>query len=487
MGAFVKGGHWVFVSALVGGALAFACNAEQSSGEGAGGSAGEGTGASGGTDSDGSSSGGSGGDIIQIVANSSNTSTSGITPIECTPGGSCACGGDASGEIECNNGVATCVCDECGELPAPEPADFDACGGEPFGTWVLSEISPGDVTTLVHRNLGDTTGDYCPAEVTALGDDISFRLVLADGGDMAFELSGLSYSLQLLESCVAEARISSGCDQVLLDREIGVDPVGTCSANCDICSCNILREGSFEGTWERSDTTLDLSYVGFDHEYCVEGNQMRLRNEDGLVLVMQRVFPFSDPTPCEERSVEQCIQGCRVGQCLGDADCESASSEGDCTNQQGCEWDAESCTGSPRDCSLADYDVVPGCEFLDEEPSCAGARVACEEVAIEECDAAPGCGVEGGCVGGTVTCSVLTGACDFCNNVDGCGDCPDGGGACAGSSTCEQQPSSFACEDATNYGMGDCEWIDSLCRGEATPCEDLPAEVCDDVTGCNLQ
>jgi hypothetical protein len=225
-------------------------------------------------------------------------------------------------------------------------------------------------------------------------------------------------------------------------------------------------------------------------DYCVNGDELQLSEIDGPVLTLTRAFAIANPAECSDRTTADCERAgqCRVGACVGGAMCDSAQRLEDCTNRQGCSWDAGVCVGDAGDvCELRHFGRVTGCELVESEPRCAGTRTPCPELDGDACSRAAGCSLTEGCTGGAVNCSALSGACNSCSNVNGCNYCEAGGpGTCVGTSTCVAQSTETACGLVATYGMGFCQWVESVCRGNPTPCEELDVDACTDTPGCEI-
>jgi hypothetical protein len=405
------------------------------------------------------------------------------TPV-CHSGDDCECADGRPGTSACDGGEAVCDCDSCPQYAPDDAVRFEACGGEPFGVWQSEEISaPGFALELLRP---DALGNYssagnCPTQVTDLTAQSSLRLALLDGGDAVLAgAAGISLSFKLLDACVQE-KVAQSCTELRLN--------GDCVETCGVCECDVTG-GSMdsEGTWSRHGSTLSMSLSNqWTMDYCVTGDEMVVRDSAGILIKMRRINLFSSPTACADRSPEVCNRGCSPGACVGGETCEAASDETNCTNRQGCTWDRESCVGQPEPCNLADYGIVPGCDLTETPLLCRGTRLPCRDSDAASCPAAAGCEVGPGCDGGVVRCGNLTGACSFCEDVDGCTYCGQDTAVCGGSSTCAEQKSSYACGQVQALGMGDCQWVDSLCNGKPVPCAELPPEACSSAPGCELE
>lgn len=437
-------GQWLSTSLILGvvGALGLA-SACSTSGGGSDGNTAESESAS--------SSGGNGGTSTGSAAASGQDNCSRTND-------ACECENGGRGLYSCHDGENVCNCDACEQL-APETFAFDACGGEPLGTWILSSTETFGAHVFVSNELTGHT-DFCPAQLKF--DDVDafdYRLAFSDSGEVEVYTSAYSTTYWYDEACVEEGLYTS-CEATDWD-------LFECTGQaCGLCSCPVSwPESSWTGTWTQSDSALSISTAtgeSTDYDYCVDGDRMQLLAE-GISLVFARAYTFSRPLPCADREPEACTGGCAL------------------------DGDTETCSGSPDACALGDYGNVLGCEWVDAaEPNCAGERERCQDQALESCEDLYGCEVASACVGGAVACDALSGACGFCADVTGCTPCSDRDAPCIGSTTCEAQPRQSDCESATEYGMGDCEWLDETCVGELIPCEELTPEECAGAPGCML-
>lgn len=235
-----------------------------------------------------------------------------------------------------------------------------------------------------------------------------------------------------------------------------------------------------EGTWSRTETTLAFEpedFARIDFDYCVDGEQLTLRDEQGRVMTLAKTGAEGAPTACDLRNEETCAlgDGCWLGACEGSESCTEASSESDCTVISGCSWNPDTCTGTADEsCELQDYDVVPGCSF-NGNTACTGTRTACPEIQSDSvCRRSPGCIVEDGCMGGARDCSFFDHSKSGCESYEGC-EWEDPG-YCLGTFQCEDVSYS-----ACDLGF-DC--METHCQGEAAPCSDLTTMECEVAAGC---
>jgi hypothetical protein len=412
---------------------------------------------------------------------STTSSTTGAPPAICVPNAACRCADGNAGVTTCAglfDDSATCDCG-CAPFNPESPVQPTGCGGEPFGTWRLQSLEANGIP-FVFGGAGQFT---CPTRVTRSPDKPELRLQLKDGGDALIYRENLNVGVEISASCPSERfGFNYPCDH-------GGLPCG--APACGVCHCGVGESMvESEALWMRSGNTLILSSVGPQgvvekYVYCIQNDTMTLFTPSGFKAVMTRVQGFGTPAPCEARDAAHCAVGhggCQTGACVGDGGkCADATTEGDCTNRQGCSWDPSECAGTPAStCSLADYDVVPGCRFLSSAATCAGTPKPCaDNTTSAACTAAPGCRWQAGCVGGPVDCSKYDHACTYCGETAGC-SC-DSLGLCRGSATCEMQDV-FGCRLYDN-----CQLIPFLCQGTPTSCDQFPVASCTGVDGCHVQ
>lgn len=391
---------------------------------------------------------------------------------KCYAGVFCRCINEpeAVGVTVCDGDVQTCACESCPE-PTPTTAKpFEACGGEPFGRWGSKQIAWDDFKLGIATTSGSSqsTG-YCGGVLKAMDPAAVVFLELRDGGDVAVASNNFNFSFDLKKSC------ASGCDDLKIS--------GKCtSSSCGTCSCDAERGGlTGEGTWSRKDGTLELAlWAGkLTLSYCVEGNQLTVRDEANLELVFERVSFAGNPIPCSERGADNCVGrgDCALGACVGATKCAAVTTEATCGASSGCTWDTQACAGkAAATCELYDYRVTPGCEVKSGQSTCVGVATSCGELAKFACQSNPGCVKKAGCVGGTKSCRQFDHACGFCSGHLGCA-CDDAG-LCQGTSECENH------DFGTCEVLAGCTWTE--CSGEAVACGDLSDVDCVGVPGCEL-
>jgi hypothetical protein len=367
----------------------------------------------------------------------------------------------------------------------PQATVSDACGGEPFGLWRLTKLEFG--AQPLELSVNNAPVGSCPAVFSEIEEVPRMLVSLEDGGIAQYSTEAIPLQQSWSNGCVTSKISEFSCGSSSWTNATD------CKLDCDICTCDtsLFAHIEDEGAWERSESTLTIAPWGnpaaFD--YCVEGNRMELSTE-GAYLEFERVYSLSAPTPCADRAPEECVLGgsCQRGACVGDGECPSATTEGDCLTQQGCSWDAAVCHGAGGEqCGIGEYDVTPGCELTDEAPTCTGGATACDALVAETCGQAQGCvlNTAGRCNGFALACSLF----DACPDDEyGC-TYDEQSGACSGETSCDAFSASQDLCDEVNgsYSGSPCIWEESFCEGTATPCAELSPEACASQPGCQLE
>jgi hypothetical protein len=422
---------------------------------------------------------------LVVGCDGSNTSTAPqSTPTTVDRGcgsNSCRCDDGSLGKWDCSSSrCASCVA--CPPVSGEAPSTFDACGGEPFGTWTVTSADVSGIKYVGYTSDSSTAGRQssydCPARAVAQSDitGLKFRISLVSGGTGTVDSKGPIATIDI--SGDAARRLFYTCD----------DQRNCVSVSDCICECSeSIRplSTSFEWTRSGSNLNLDLGTLGTaSYDYCVQGDTLRLLDSiSGVAYVMQRLVENGAPLRCASRSSDTCtsgagISGCYLGQCSGSGNC-SAGSESSCTNQAGCSWNASACTGTaPTTCGFFDYDVVPGCVYLStgENAACVGTPSACPQINLGTCRETPGCTIGTECVGRIPGFSYACGVQDE-SVLSGC--------SCDNYAVC----TSYKCEDQTaaNCRDSNCKLQDTTCQGTPLPCSQHSTSKCSSVPGCSLQ
>ena len=394
----------------------------------------------------------------------------------------CDCGQGQIGSTMCTDDVKTCNCDDYTKFTPDTPVTFDACGGEPFGTWHLTDVDLTGFPYHLYRNnaLGEVElAGACPGKLVSKSDDYDLRIELKDGGIVTFSDNTLEFTRSFLQSCVNKTLSSdSFCDE----------GAHGCTESNGVCSCrNSFQFSSDIGrSWERTNTTITFSTMygsGAPLNYCVIDDQLLLEDTNaGIRFTLKKVVGGGIPAACASRTNATCTAGtgCHLGACVGDATpCAAAATEASCTNNSGCRWDTSACGGTAWDsCTLADFDVVPGCDFVSPKATCGGTAKLCSEYLAAECTNVNGCALTDNCHGENVSCATLFSDASVCYTDAGC---TLSNYACTGTINCTSKTTQTNCR--TVYG---CEWVTDECSGTPPACSSYSVENCMNHSGCSL-
>ena len=411
--------------------------------------------------------------------------SAGANTSSCPVQAGCLCAGGLLGRYECIEGAERCDCTGCEGAPPMERPDptFEACGGELFGMWRLTDVDvkATKVTLVSSRTKQKLT---CPvdAKLVDTPDAAAHALLRFDSGGKGIgKIGGPLLSLEIKPDC--SAQIGETCG------DFGCGP-----GACGLCNCS-SRTFSWPAaamSWTRTDSIVALEFEGSTallvFDFCVDGNTLALHHvPDRVELHLERVYPRGRPLPCDQRTAETCKNsaqesedGCELGRCVGPTpDCAQGTSQATCTNRQGCKWDATSCSGvQAEECGAADYDVVPGCVLSQAPAVCGGGLSACSNFAANACPSRLGCLVEPRCSGVGEECKdyyASPGECPpGCTCEDVAGEC-----YCTGQSDCTW-PDRARCEAP----FSGCQWS-SYCSGEID-CALLTPRECGSFEGCEL-
>lgn len=307
---------------------------------------------------------------------------------QCLIGQACKCSGGLKGTTACVDGKETCACEGC-EGPAPDdiaPVAFNACGGEPFGTWTFKSL---DLTHLRHP-----LATSCPVVVKSAPEKPHFFLQVLDGGDGWWNVSGLTVAMEGMFACL---------DKLCRDGE---KACGLCEADAAAQS-DVFALGEaniFAFQWTRQGGSLDLSVdqrmasLGF----CVDGDTMTVDLGAGWQVQLQRALTYGKAAPCRERPIDACERPglpneCHVGACSREKpECPDTRTEAMCTTHQGCAWEPTVCYGQGvEQCKPWEYGVIRGCEITTSASVCIGQSEAgqpdCSTLNDANCLTVPGC------------------------------------------------------------------------------------------------
>jgi hypothetical protein len=401
-----------------------------------------------------------------------------VQTVTCTEGTACECKPGQPGTLSCRADGHICECEQCPALQVHDAAKTEACGGEPFGVWRLTQLDLGRTPMTVSAN-GQSNGT-CDLMLDTPSETPRVLMKLREGGTAEYDTKQLVTKAHWSESCISSktALLACGSD--------GWTGVWGCALDCDICTCSTTlgKTPSQNAGWRRTATTLSVAPLGniIEFDYCVNGSKLTLSGAD-MSLEFEQVFTVDTPTACEQRSQDECTlgEGCGLGVCQGSSSCAQARYESACLTMQGCTWDATACTGRAGDCTLADFGTVPGCEFVDQATTCVGTPTACTALDVGTCADRRGCKVNKGgrCAGPSLPCADFSscpiGYCTW--------DSPD----CHGTSSCAAFNSETQCDNANeNFPNSPCTWEPAWCEGDAEPCSSYEQSVCGTIPGCKL-
>lgn len=374
--------------------------------------------------------------------------------------------GDGDGDGDQLMGMGGQPEDECSRFhDRAMPKKFEACGGEPFGTWRSTQVE---------------------WETWDISSRASGPQVLLEGG-YRFRFNEGGRATVFREEARLEAMWDARCED--LDSGaivIDFDPeIPEYRRDCYSVSCGCLCELDFEevltsAAWSRTSNAMEITLYDYNpqqFDYCIDGDVMTLQNTDGRTITLERVFETFTPTSCEGRAEEKCVGGCTWGKCSGGDDCEGRQSESSCLSFSGCSWKQDECSGqADAHCGLDDFEVSPSCSFATSA-SCQGTPDPCWQIDESSCEEQVGCVAERWCGGGTFNCS--GGDWDNCSYIEGC---VYGGGVCSGGVVDCVDQGEFCNFDAEI--VGGCDVYD--CSGTPTSCEELDLPTCNQVQGCSL-
>lgn len=382
----------------------------------------------------------------------------------------CTCTNGLSGKFDCDTNQ--CDCAACPAFDPPEPAPFEACGGDPTGVWRLAGYEQGPFVLSVTSTNGAVT--TCQGQTTQPSKPNDFLLELKASGDAALHYDLPSQSFEVVESCVAGLGLSCS----------SLTAFDCTRRECGLCECTSgARAGDVgELTWSKDGGKLTLiGEQASNLDFCVKGDTMTYRAAPAAdISTLERLYRAGQPVVCAERGPDDCAKGgtCKLGQCVGTGSCNEAATEATCAKFQDCHWDAASCYGNVDfHCSLTDYvNAIPGCVLSKTPPKCVGTPLKCE--VQPGCEAA-GCLIGPACRGGKHDCFVDDKA------VPGC-VCDIG---CTGTFDCADLTTPTSCQEA-GYPEGafdPCKWSTTACVATATPCEELSLNQCETTLGCVLE
>jgi hypothetical protein len=198
----------------------------------------------------------------------------------------CSCGDGRDGECpcisaECSVCKSACSCTHCPSF-APEPSQpFDACGGQPLGTWVTTAFPQADfeLTRFVFQEVAGR----CRTEFVGGPGTFEFRVTLGNASTARYDISAASVKFAGLRDCLGGGG-NADCETIGAAHE----ELKNCwDTGCGICQCeSSVVPTNADGTWESSGNLLRFGLPSapapFDwtapFEYCVRGDTLELRH-----------------------------------------------------------------------------------------------------------------------------------------------------------------------------------------------------------------
>jgi hypothetical protein len=162
---------------------------------------------------------------------------------------------------------------------------FDACGGDPVGTW--------DVTRACGEALESPFADECPA--STISGTIGFALsVTITATTVQFGTSTWSWDVDIVvpQSCLGAIE-AADCNALaeLLCSDPGC--TASCQASGADCRCDFggqdVESGSPAAPYTIANGTMTIDYGGGDTDafrYCVKGSEMAFRGDGGDLEAM---------------------------------------------------------------------------------------------------------------------------------------------------------------------------------------------------------
>jgi len=174
----------------------------------------------------------------------------------CIEGQSCYCAGGLAGT--CASGTCRCTTDtsNCPAFAANVAPTFDACGGEPFGTWKATAVDASVPKLWVNGLLDSVPCPFATSEASPLP---SFQLRLADGGTGDVYTDGTKLTGDIQMWCAAQVAGNSAACGDLSDSATGFYCKST---DCDRCRCTGRTPASSESIkWTRTAFVVNLGNV----------------------------------------------------------------------------------------------------------------------------------------------------------------------------------------------------------------------------------
>jgi hypothetical protein len=156
----------------------------------------------------------------------------------------------------------------CGGGGGSVDCTFEACGGDPVGTWTMAQTC----TDFDEEALKDPS---CP-EMTI--DNVEFDMtgtitISDDNTYMTNITQNIVFAFTVPASCLTGATSCSQLDAG--SRTCTGDPSDSCS-----CTSMDTDTATGTGTWEVNGNTFSTD--GYDQEFCVDGDVLKILDSDDI-------------------------------------------------------------------------------------------------------------------------------------------------------------------------------------------------------------
>lgn len=163
------------------------------------------------------------------------------------------------------------------DIAALECGTFDACGGEPVGTWNVRSVCVQDALNIATRGLQNCADLLVAYERTASGT----VALLPDGTlEMDLTIEG-TQELRLHDACAERIYGGVASDEVCATYEEQLngnanEPAASCALDGDACACDVAITNSlmFSGTFTVEDNTIQDG--SGPAPFCVDGDELTI-------------------------------------------------------------------------------------------------------------------------------------------------------------------------------------------------------------------
>jgi hypothetical protein len=160
---------------------------------------------------------------------------------------------------------------------APDPTEFEPCGGDVVGRWRRA-------TSCFPSGIEDVREEYsCPSIEQELVYNLRELVELEGNGKYSIgQISGVTQVFTFPTACIPDFSDCSQFRENDTDDTDGETLLVTSSGNNCILTVTARRAGRASGTWQAEGTSLTLTdSVGPDvRDYCVNGNTLTVRKVD---------------------------------------------------------------------------------------------------------------------------------------------------------------------------------------------------------------